>query len=71
MDTISFTPRNFLSRTSTSLVTKREILRDSAQIYDPLGLLAPVTVKAKILVQTMWKQKIDWDEPLDQELTNE
>ena len=71
MDTISFTPRNFLSLTSTLLVTKREILRDSAQIYDPLGLLAPVTVKAKILVQTMWKQKIDWDEPLDQELTNE
>ena len=70
-DTISFTPRSFHSLTSTLLVTKREILRDSAQIYDPLGLLAPVTVKAKILVQTLWKQKIDWDEPLDQELTSE
>ena len=70
-DSISFTPRHFISLTSTSLVTKREILRDSAQIYDPLGLLAPVTVKAKILVQAMWKQKIDWDEPLDQELTKE
>ena len=70
-DSISFTPRHFVSLTSTSLVTKREILRDSAQIYDPLGLLAPVTVKAKILVQAMWKQKIDWDEPLDQELTKE
>lgn len=69
--TISFTSRNFLSLTSTPLVTKREILRDSAQIYDPLGLLAPVTVKAKILVQTLWKQKLDWDEPLDQELTKE
>ena len=70
-DTISFTPRNFLSLTSTQLVTKRKILRDSAQIYDPLGLLAPVTVKAKILVQTLWKRKLDWDEPLDQELTKE
>lgn len=70
-DTVSFAPRNFLSLTSTSLVTKREILRDSAQIYDPLGLLAPVTVKAKILVQTLWKQKHDWDEPLTKDLTNE
>ena len=65
-DTLSFTPRNLLS-----LVTKKEILRDSAQIFDPLGLLAPVTVKAKILVQTVWKQKHDWDEPLNQELTDE
>ena len=47
------------------------ILRDSAQIYDPLGLLAPVTVKAKIMVQILWKWKLDWDEPLDQELTKE
>ena len=54
-DTLSFTPRHFQSLTSTSLVTKREILRDSAQIYDPLGLIAPITVKAKILVQTLWK----------------
>ena len=69
-DTLSFTPRHFQSLTSTSLVTKREILRDSAQIYDPLGLIAPITVKAKILVQTLWKQKIDWDEPLDQDSTN-
>ena len=70
-DTISFTSRNFLSLTPTPLVTKREIPRDSAQIYDPLGLLAPVTVKAKILVQTLWKRKLDWDKPLDPELTKE
>ena len=48
-----------------------QILRDSAQICDPLGLLAPVTVKAKIMVQILWKRKLDWDEPLDQELPKE
>jgi len=69
-DTLSFTPRHFQSLTSTSLVTKREILRDSAQIYDPLGLLAPITVKAKLLIQTLWKLKIDWDEPLDQDFAD-
>ena len=66
-DTICLTPRSFPSLTS-SLVTKREILRDSAQIYDPLGLLTPITVKAKLLLQTLWKRKVDWDEPLDQEI---
>ena len=50
-DTLSFVPRKFQSLSSSQLVTKREILRDSAQIYDPLGFLTPVTVKAKMLVR--------------------
>lgn len=54
----------------TPLVTKHEILHESAQIYDPLGLLTPVTVRAKILLQSLWEQKVDWDEPLNQELTD-
>ncbi|XP_052212246.1 uncharacterized protein LOC127831317 [Dreissena polymorpha] len=31
--------------------TKRSILQYSSRIYDPLGLLSPVTVRAKILMQ--------------------
>ena len=69
-DTLSFAPRKFQSLSSSQLITKREILRDSAQIYDPLGFLTPVTVKAKMLVQTLWKLKMDWDEPLKQELAD-
>ena len=45
-------------------VTKRTIPRDSSQIYDPLGLLSPVTVSAKILIQELWKNKYDCDTPL-------
>ena len=51
-------------------LTKREILRESSRIYDPLGLLSPVTVRAKILLQDLWKQKIGWDEPVSLELQN-
>ena len=58
-DTLLFTPKYFQSLTSTSLATEQEILCDSAQIEDPLGLVTPITVKAKILVQTLWKLKID------------
>ena len=35
-------------------------MHDSAQIY-------PITVKAKLLLQALWKRKVDWDEPVDQE----
>ena len=67
-DTLSYTRRSFRSLTSSQLVTKRETLREPAQIYDPLGLVTPVTVKAKILVQTLWQQKLAWDKPLNQDL---
>ena len=65
-DTIGFITKSFSSLTSSPLVTKRQILHDSAQIYDPLGLITPITVKAKLLLQALWKKKVDWDEPVDQ-----
>lgn len=48
-------------------VTKRTILSDIAQLFDPMGLLNPVTVVARLLMQRMWQIKINWDEscPLD------
>ena len=45
-------------------VTKREILQASSQIFDPLGWVTPVTVRAKILLQEIWQTKLTWDEPL-------
>ncbi|XP_068987632.1 uncharacterized protein [Bombus flavifrons] len=52
-------------------VTKRSMSSVIARIYDPLGLLAPVIVKAKILLQRVWALKIDWDESLPAELHTE
>ncbi|XP_045453257.1 uncharacterized protein LOC123662459 [Melitaea cinxia] len=43
--------------------TKRAILSEIAKIYDPLGLLSPVTLFAKHLIQLMWLANIGWDEP--------
>ena len=43
-------------------ITKRTILAEVAKIYDPLGLLGPVVVTAKILVQKLWTLKLLWDE---------
>lgn len=53
----SITPEN-------NLTTKRDILRQSSKIYDPLGFLTPVTIRAKILLQDLWQRQFNWDEPL-------
>lgn len=45
-------------------VTKRSILSDVCKIYDPLGFLGPIITFAKILIQKLWAQKLDWDESL-------
>lgn len=45
-------------------ITKRNILSKTAQIFDPLGLLTPITVIPKLLIQTLWKLKLDWDQPI-------
>jgi hypothetical protein len=45
-------------------ITKRHVLQISSKIFDPLGLLSPVTVKAKLLIQELWQNELEWDEPL-------
>ncbi|XP_067209986.1 uncharacterized protein [Linepithema humile] len=44
--------------------TKRKVLSFIARIFDPLGLLGPVVVIAKLLIQTLWTLHLDWDESL-------
>ena len=50
--------------------TKRECLSTIYSIYDPLGLLAPITIAAKIILRKVWasQPQIDWDDPLPKEI---
>ncbi|XP_077270949.1 uncharacterized protein LOC143902120 [Temnothorax americanus] len=50
-------------RTVTEL-SKRRVLSETARLFDPLGWLAPVVIRAKILIQSAWLQRLDWDDPL-------
>ena len=50
-----------------SPVTKRQVLQQSSKSFDPLGMAYPVTIRAKLLLQTLWQKKISWDEPLSSE----
>ncbi|UYV74036.1 hypothetical protein LAZ67_11001902 [Cordylochernes scorpioides] len=48
--------------------SKRQLLSDISRIYDPLGWLSPVIISFKILFQTLWKQDLNWREPLSESL---
>ncbi|XP_062557044.1 uncharacterized protein LOC134221893 [Armigeres subalbatus] len=48
--------------------TKRQVLSETAKIFDPLGLLAPTVVIPKLLMQHLWKDKQEWDEQIPDEL---
>lgn len=50
------------------LITKRLVLSITSQIFDPLGLLGPIVVRAKIFMQLLWQEKIGWDQGLPENL---
>ncbi|XP_074029231.1 uncharacterized protein [Leptinotarsa decemlineata] len=44
--------------------TKRQILKIVMSLYDPLGLLAHYVIRAKILLQDIWRSGIGWDDEI-------
>lgn len=42
--------------------TKRNILAEIAKVFDPLGLVGPVVIRAKLIMQNLWKEALDWDQ---------
>jgi len=53
-----------VSAPSELSVTKRLILSYIARLFDPLGLLSPFIMTAKILFQDIWRLGLDWDNPV-------
>ena len=43
-------------------LTKRSTISFASKLFDPLGYVEPITVKAKIMIQDLWKQNLSWDE---------
>lgn len=69
-DTFAFAYRTDCD-TKTKPLTKRQLLSDIAKIYDPMGWITPITIKAKILFQKTWSLTISWDDELPEVISND
>ena len=54
--------------TQHSLETKRDVLKDVSKLFDSLGFVSPITMSFKVFLQELWQHKLDWDEPLPDDL---
>lgn len=64
-DTLSLSLTKLIKETnSTHKICKRSVWSLSSKLYDPLGFVEPVTVKAKIMMQELWKHNLTWDKEL-------
>ena len=55
------------AETHGDAITKRQLFSLGLKIYDPLGLIAPVTLKAKIAMQSIWLDTTKWDQSIKAE----
>ena len=63
-DTFTLKPRSM--QLEVGPMTKRAILGLVAKMWDPLGILAPVTINFRIDLQDLWHRGVAWDQPLDE-----
>ena len=48
--------------------TKRGILKVTSSIFDLLGFMTPFVLKAKMILQELWRRKCEWDSVIDQDI---
>ena len=57
-----------VSLSLSSATTKREVASSIASIFDPLGLASPWTISLRIFLQSLWKENLEWDDPLPNDI---
>ncbi|XP_050521267.1 uncharacterized protein LOC126894359 [Daktulosphaira vitifoliae] len=67
-DTLQYIVKNI---SISGSITKHSILSHIASIYDPLGLLGPIIVQGKFIMQNLWQQQLEWDEPVPVNIKND
>ncbi|XP_062557296.1 uncharacterized protein LOC134222169 [Armigeres subalbatus] len=63
-----FTFRATTANDCNGVPTKRKVLSEIGQLFDPLGFLGPIVVYAKLIMQDIWRLGLDWDQDLPEEL---
>ena len=55
---------------SETRMTKKSILNYTSSIFDTLGILSPIILEPKLIIQSLWKEKVDWDDEIPYNLKN-
>lgn len=71
LDTYNFDLTKLIEILENIKPTKRCVISAVAQIFDPIGMLTPFTIRAIILFQKLWIEKVGWDERLKSDLEQE
>lgn len=56
---------------SRTTMTKRQLASEVLRLYDPLGIMQPIIITAKILLQGMWKTRLKWEDHIPDETLHE
>lgn len=51
--------------------TKRAVLSEISKLFDPLGWIAPLTTKLKLVFQSVWLANLQWDDEIPEEINKE
>lgn len=49
---------------TSSSKTKREVLSAISRLYDSLGLISPILIRLKLIMQETWAANLSWNNPL-------
>jgi hypothetical protein len=66
-DTFAFKPMKFI----IDKYTLRKILKVANTLYDPLSVVVPFAVVARLILRRCWQHKLTWDQPVPEEIHND
>ena len=71
-DKLSFRIKDSLNN-NTAITTKRQLLSRVNGVFDPLGLISPFLVRAKIMLKRLWLNypNLGWDDPVPDDVQSE
>ena len=65
-DTLRFDPERLVQTAVNLRPTKRNVLSVLSGLFDPLGIVSPITVAIKALFQELCIQRVGWDDELNE-----
>jgi len=65
LDTFTFSLSELIELVIKLPASRRSLLRVTASIFDPLGVLSPFVIRLKMLFQLMCSEGREWDQPLE------